>query len=87
MDGNIYRLWHQNQLLGVECSCRHRTVFSPAELVQMSNVGEMEGLDRLLRLMRCSLCGAKDAKGVALSGLDAAIAWEAESLRRAPKAK
>jgi len=87
MDGNIYRLRHQNQLMGVQCSCGHRTVFSPAELIQMTNVAEMESLDRLLRLMRCCICGAKDANGVALDGLDAATAWKGEALRRDRKAK
>jgi len=87
MDGNIYQLRHQNQLLGVQCSCGHRVVFSPADLVQMTNVAEMESVNRLLRLMRCCICGAKDAKGVALNGLEAATAWEGEALRRARKGK
>lgn len=81
MKGNTYSLRSANQLLGVQCRCGHRTVFSPAELVQMSNVAEMESLARLLRMMRCCLCGTKGAVGVALDGIEVAMEWRAGAAR------
>jgi DNA-directed RNA polymerase subunit RPC12/RpoP len=78
---NVYRMMHSNHVLGVECaSCRHRAVFTARQLIELSNVGEMAGLDYMARRMRCAHCGHKGVVATQIP-LGEDDAWLAEAAR------
>lgn len=78
---NILSMMREEKVLGVECKpCGHRAVFTPRQLISHSMVGEMEGLARSVRKMRCAMCGMKSAEGTQLAG-DAIEGWMAAARR------
>ncbi|UOK71744.1 hypothetical protein [Ancylobacter polymorphus] len=78
---NILSMMRDEKVLGVECKpCWHRSVFTARQLIDHSAVGEMEGLERSVRRMRCALCGLKSADGTQLAA-DAVEGWLAAARR------
>lgn len=75
-DASFHTLCVGRTLFGVECGhCKHRAVFKTHELARASKLPLDRPFKDVLRMLKCSYCGRKEARGQTLGDDRHAAEW------------